>query len=117
MMAALPPGQPLPSEATRSMVRQFMGSLLRNSDALICLAHLRERDRYLLEHALNCSILMTVFGRALQLPETDVEQLALAALWRGLRQRSQVSWERHDPDDRQASGPDELPRRSRSRLG
>lgn len=81
LMAALPPGQPLPSEATRSMVRQFMGSLLRNSDALICLAHLRERDRYLLEHALNCSILMTVFGRSLQLPETDVEQLALAALW------------------------------------
>lgn len=81
LMAALPSGQPLPSEATRSMVRQFMGSLLRNSDALICLAHLRERDRYLLEHALNSSILMTVFGRALQLPEADVEQLALAALW------------------------------------
>ncbi|HEX4909263.1 MAG TPA: HD-GYP domain-containing protein [Permianibacter sp.] len=81
LMAALPPGQPLPSEATRSMVRQFMGSLLRNQDALICLAHLRDRDRYLLEHALNSSILMTVFARALQLPEPEVEQLALAALW------------------------------------
>ena len=81
LMAALPPGQPLPSDATRSMVRQFMGSLLRNQDALICLAHLRERDRYLLEHALNSSILMTVFARALQLPESEVEQLALAALW------------------------------------
>lgn len=81
LMAALPPGQPLPSEATRAMVRQFMSSLLRNSDALICLAHLRDRDRYLLEHALNCSILMTVFARALQLAEPEVEQLALAALW------------------------------------
>src|SRR3990167_189161 len=67
--------------AVLGVVKQFMASLLRNADALICLAHLREGNRYLLEHALNSCVLMTVFARARQLSESDVEALALGALW------------------------------------
>lgn len=74
-------GQPIPAEPVRAMVQAFMASLMRNPDALVCLAHLRDNDRYLLEHAINSSVLMTVFARSLQMPEADVEALALAALW------------------------------------
>ncbi len=74
-------GQPMPAEPMRAIVQSFMSSLMRNPDALVCLVHLRDSDRYLLEHAINSSVLMTVFARALLLPESDVEALALAALW------------------------------------
>lgn len=74
-------GQPMAAEPMRMVVQSFMSSLMRNPDALICLAHLRDSDRYLLEHAINSSVLMTVFARALSLPEADVEALAVAALW------------------------------------
>lgn len=74
-------GRPLPTEPLRAVVKQSMASLLRNQNALLCLAHLRDSNRYLLEHAINTSILMTVFARALKFSDTDVEALALGALW------------------------------------
>jgi putative nucleotidyltransferase with HDIG domain len=70
-----------PAASMRELIQQFMASLLRNPHALMCLAHLREGNRYLLEHALNCSVLMTMFARYCALPEAEVEALALGALW------------------------------------
>lgn len=67
--------------ALREVVQGFMASLLRNQDALLCLAHLRDSARYPLEHAINSCVLMIVFARYLRWHESDVEALALGALW------------------------------------
>ncbi|WP_125562938.1 HD-GYP domain-containing protein [Pseudoalteromonas rubra] len=58
----------------------FIDSIFRNQDALACIARIREKDSYLLEHSLNVSILMSIFAKHLGLERDIIEQLATGAL-------------------------------------
>lgn len=58
----------------------IIDSVVDAPGALSCLAHINKSDDYLLEHSLNCSVLMTMFARHLKLDADLTEDLALAAL-------------------------------------
>ncbi|GGO67493.1 HD-GYP domain-containing protein [Bowmanella pacifica] len=58
----------------------IIDSVFDNPDALCCLTLIKERDQYLLEHSLNCSILMAVFARHLGFDKELIDELGLAGL-------------------------------------
>ncbi|MCF6441675.1 HD-GYP domain-containing protein [Pseudoalteromonas luteoviolacea] len=58
----------------------FIDSVFRNQDALACIARIREKDGYLLEHSLNVSILMSIFAKHLGFDRELIEELATGAL-------------------------------------
>ncbi|MFT5755529.1 MAG: putative nucleotidyltransferase with HDIG domain [Alteromonadaceae bacterium] len=57
----------------------IVDSIFRNQDALSCMSRLRQKSDYLIEHALNVSILMTIFCKHLAIERTLIEQIALGA--------------------------------------
>ncbi|KZN65585.1 HD-GYP domain-containing protein [Pseudoalteromonas luteoviolacea] len=58
----------------------FIDSVFRNQDALACIAQIRDKDGYLLEHSLNVSILMSIFAKHLGFDRALIEELATGAL-------------------------------------
>ncbi|GAA0370235.1 HD-GYP domain-containing protein [Bowmanella denitrificans] len=58
----------------------IIDSVFDNPDALCCLTLIKEKDQYLLEHSLNCSILMAVFARHLGFDKELIDELGLAGL-------------------------------------
>lgn len=55
-------------------------SVLSNSNALLCLSQIREKDQYLLEHSINVGILMGVFSRFLGYSSDELHQLVTGAI-------------------------------------
>ncbi|WP_336365634.1 HD-GYP domain-containing protein [Marinobacter sp. C2H3] len=55
-------------------------SVLRNANALSCLGRIREKDNYLLEHSVNLSVLMSLFGTSRGLPADILHQTIVGAL-------------------------------------
>ncbi len=73
-------GRPVAVGHMQDMAGAMMDSIFRNQDALLCMSRIREKDAYLLEHSVNVSLLMTLFGRHLQLDENLIHELATGAL-------------------------------------
>lgn len=73
-------GLPISVGPIKQVSEDFVGSLQRNPNALMCMTHLRDKDAYLLEHSLNVGILLASFGRFLGLDENLVTELALAGM-------------------------------------
>jgi len=55
-------------------------SVLRNANALSCLGRIREKDNYLLEHSVNLSVLMSLFGSHRELSRDVLHQTIVGAL-------------------------------------
>lgn len=64
----------------RRLVRAFAQSILRHPDPLLWMTHIKDREKYLLEHCLHVSILAINFGRLLRLEEKDILKLGLQGL-------------------------------------
>lgn len=73
-------GLPVDYEPIQEMSNNFVASLERNPNALLCMTHLREKDAYLLEHSLNVGILMGAFASFLKLDGNLVTELAFAGM-------------------------------------
>lgn len=58
----------------------MVDSIFRNHNALSCLGRIREKDRYLMEHSVNLGVLMSVFGKSIQLPRQVLHDTAVGAL-------------------------------------
>lgn len=58
----------------------IIDSVFEAPNALSCLALIQKSDEYLLEHSLNCSILMAMFASHLEFDTDRIEELSLAAL-------------------------------------
>ncbi|GAB3529641.1 HD-GYP domain-containing protein [Photobacterium alginatilyticum] len=58
----------------------IVDSIRCNPDAIHCVAALRNKDSYLLEHSLNVAFLMVSFGRHLGLNQQVLKQLAIGGL-------------------------------------
>ena len=58
----------------------IIDSVFEAPNALSCLALIKKSDEYLLEHSLNCSVLMAMFARHMTLDTEVVEDLSMAAL-------------------------------------
>ena len=73
-------GRTLDAERVRVAVKDLTGSVLRNPDAILLLAQLREKGEYAVSHSLDVSIYMAAFGRFLQLEQTQIELLGYLGL-------------------------------------
>ena len=69
-------GRTLDAERVRTAVKDLTGSVLRNPDAMMLFAQLREKGEYAVSHSLDVSIYMAAFGRFLQLDQAQIELLA-----------------------------------------
>jgi len=73
-------GKAIQLEAIESLADDMLDSLFRNHNALACLGCIREKDSYLMEHSVNLSVLMTIFGKSMQLDRTTLQQTIAGAL-------------------------------------
>jgi HD-GYP domain-containing protein (c-di-GMP phosphodiesterase class II) len=64
----------------KQLSEQLIENLFDNPNALTCLTLIKDTDKYLLEHSLNCSILMAMFADYLNYDQETIESLALGAM-------------------------------------
>ncbi|ODB34149.1 phosphodiesterase [Pseudoalteromonas sp. BMB] len=73
-------GKAIEIEAFKATASGFIDSVFRNQDALSCIARIREKDAYLLEHSINVSILMAIFCKHLGYSRELTEEMTTGAL-------------------------------------
>ena len=60
--------------------QHIIDSIFDNNNAIRCLTLIKNTDKYLIEHCINCSILMGVFARYLNFDKALIEDLSLGAM-------------------------------------
>ena len=73
-------GQKFEVERVEEIVKDMVESIVRNPDALMWLARLREQDATTYGHGLQVSVYLTAFGRHLGFPKQQLEMLAQIGL-------------------------------------
>jgi HD-GYP domain-containing protein (c-di-GMP phosphodiesterase class II) len=63
-----------------SWTDDMIDSVLYAPDALQCMAALRQKDTYLLEHSINVSILLVTFGQKLDMSRKELNAMAIGGL-------------------------------------
>ncbi len=59
---------------------EFLDSICRNQDALLCMTKLQDKDAYLLEHSINVGILLAIFSKHLGFSKEIGRKLTLAGI-------------------------------------
>jgi HD-GYP domain-containing protein (c-di-GMP phosphodiesterase class II) len=67
-------------DVLNSTCQDIIDSVFDNHEALSCLVMLKDTNDYLVEHSLNCAILMSIFAKHLQFSQSDLEDVTLAGL-------------------------------------
>ncbi len=80
VIASVRVGKTLDAERLRTAVVTMTESVLRNPDALLLYAQLRDKGEYTVSHALDVAVYMITFGRFLQLEQTQIEFLGYLGL-------------------------------------
>jgi putative nucleotidyltransferase with HDIG domain len=73
-------GMSVPTTEARETVSHVVDSVLRNSNALVCLSQLRGRDEYTSRHSINVCALSVAFGRFLGLEKERLQLLGIGGL-------------------------------------
>lgn len=73
-------GQAIDLSSVNELAHHLQGSVFRNQNALACLGRIREKDNYLLEHSVNLSVLMSIFGKAMGHAPDVLQQTVVGAL-------------------------------------
>ena len=73
-------GKPINVGPMESLANDINNSVLNNSNALLCLSAIREKDQYLMEHSINVAILMGIFTKFLGYEHDTAHQLVTGAL-------------------------------------
>ena len=73
-------GQAIDLSPVQELAHHLQGSVFRNQNALACLGRIREKDNYLLEHSVNLSVLMSIFGKAMGHTPDVLQQTVVGAL-------------------------------------
>lgn len=73
-------GKALDAPRVREAVTSMTDSVVRNPDAMMLLAKMKEKDGHTLDRALGVSIYMITFGRFLQLPREQLDLLGMLGL-------------------------------------
>lgn len=63
-----------------TMSNKLVDSLERNSNALLCMTSIREKDAYLLEHSINVGIMLATFATHLGFDKKIAQKLAFAGV-------------------------------------
>ena len=67
-------------QETQEKAARMVESVIRNPDAMVWLARVRDADSYSYNHALRCSIWSIVFGRHLGISKKTLDNLAMGTL-------------------------------------
>ncbi|MBO1256767.1 HD-GYP domain-containing protein [Alteromonas sp. 5E99-2] len=78
LMRSVKNGLPYDEQISKEFATEMVNSIDRNSNALLCLTKIRDKDDYLLEHSLNVAILLANFGKSIGMSSAEVEELAHA---------------------------------------
>lgn len=73
-------GQPADLTELQNLSADIIDLVFENPNAISCLTLFKEANDYLLEHALNCSILLAMFARSQGFDKQLIEELSLAGL-------------------------------------
>jgi putative nucleotidyltransferase with HDIG domain len=73
-------GRPLEAEKIQPTVAAIASSVFRNPDAMISLFRVKQADKYTFQHSVAVATLLIAFGRNLEMPQEDVEQIAMGGL-------------------------------------
>jgi HD-GYP domain-containing protein (c-di-GMP phosphodiesterase class II) len=73
-------GRTLDMNQCRVVVNSLVDSILRNSNALVWLSKLKNKDEYTAEHSLNVCILSVAFARHLGFEEEEIRKIGLCGL-------------------------------------
>jgi HD-GYP domain-containing protein (c-di-GMP phosphodiesterase class II) len=73
-------GKTIDMAPIHQLADDIQSSILRNANALSCLGRIREKDQYLLQHSVNLSVLMSLFGSYRKLPPDVLHQTIVGAL-------------------------------------
>ncbi len=73
-------GKSLEVAAIDNLADGLLDSIFRNHNALACLGCIRDKDSYLMEHSVNLSVLMSIFGKSIQLDRDIMHQAVVGAL-------------------------------------
>ncbi|WP_339803885.1 HD-GYP domain-containing protein [uncultured Marinobacter sp.] len=80
LMQSVKLGKAIDITPMHELASDLQGSVFRNHNALACLGRIREKDNYLLEHSVNLSVLMSIFGKSLGQSESALHQLIVGAM-------------------------------------
>jgi HD-GYP domain-containing protein (c-di-GMP phosphodiesterase class II) len=73
-------GKTIDAKLAKEVVENYVGSILRTPDTLLLLAQLKNRDQYAVQHSMNVCIFAVAFGRYLNLPVDQLNELGLSGL-------------------------------------
>jgi putative nucleotidyltransferase with HDIG domain len=73
-------GEPIDIEPMEKAAEGLIDSLENQSNAMLCLARIRAKDKYLMEHSLNVGMLLAYFGRSLGLNKAKQKQLLMGGM-------------------------------------
>ncbi len=80
MFDTLQAGRALDAPRVREAVTNMTDSVVRNPDAMLLLAKLKQQSAHTLDRALGVSIYMITFGRFLQLPREQLDLLGMLGM-------------------------------------
>lgn len=80
ILTSLRMGYDLDAPKIKSLVKDCVKSVIRNSGALSWLTQIRNRDDYTAEHSLRVAIMSIAFGKDLDLLEEELENLGVCGL-------------------------------------
>lgn len=80
VMADVKIGKSIDVSSVSELADGMLDSIFRNHNALSCLGRIRQKDSYLMEHSVNLSVLMSIFGRSLSLERDILHQTIIGAL-------------------------------------
>lgn len=72
-------GKPVDPTPITEFTSESIDTIFDNPDALACVINIRKKDQYLLEHSVSVSILISIFGRYLNLDKELIQKLAVGA--------------------------------------
>jgi len=73
-------GRVVDTQKAKELVAELASNIATSVDASMWLTQLKNRDEYTAIHSLNVCVLSLTFGRALKLPEDELNELGLGAL-------------------------------------
>ncbi len=73
-------GEAIDIEPLAEVAEEMVDTMFRHGDAMLCLARIRAKDAYLMEHSMNVAILLANFGRHLGMDRNILKELTMGGL-------------------------------------
>ncbi len=80
LIKSLQTGAPKNLSLVSDLSQNIIKSLFENKNALLCLTMIKDAEEYLLEHSINCGILMAMFAHHLGMSHEEIDHACMGAM-------------------------------------